>query len=177
METSNHVKDREVWHAAVHGVTKSQTQRGDWTTVKGRLLCLTDAVPKEPHGAGKSQVLTVVHLLGVKRRMYGNRARILFSHREWQNKIGGFPLAMPEWTLQSKCDGTFFLAIFLNKLFVFRNFRFTEKLQKLYGAPEYFSSSFSFPCGYHLTLWCYFFLAHHAVCRIFNQELNLCPLR
>ena len=26
------VKDREVWHAAVHGVTKSQTRLGDWTT-------------------------------------------------------------------------------------------------------------------------------------------------
>ena len=26
------VKDRETWHAAVHGVTKSQTQLSDWTT-------------------------------------------------------------------------------------------------------------------------------------------------
>ena len=26
------VKDREAWHAAVHGVTKSQTWLGDWTT-------------------------------------------------------------------------------------------------------------------------------------------------
>ena len=25
-------KDREVWHAAIHGVTKSQTQLSDWTT-------------------------------------------------------------------------------------------------------------------------------------------------
>ena len=25
------VMDREVWHAAVHGVTKSQTRLGDWT--------------------------------------------------------------------------------------------------------------------------------------------------
>ena len=24
------VKDREIWHAAVHGVTKSQTQQSDW---------------------------------------------------------------------------------------------------------------------------------------------------
>ena len=27
------VKDREAWHAAVHGVAKSQTQLSDWTDV------------------------------------------------------------------------------------------------------------------------------------------------
>ena len=26
------VKDRELWHVAVHGVAKSQTQLSDWTT-------------------------------------------------------------------------------------------------------------------------------------------------
>ena len=26
------VRDRDAWHAAVHGVTKSQTQLNDWTT-------------------------------------------------------------------------------------------------------------------------------------------------
>ena len=30
------VKDREAWHAAIHGVTRSQTQLSDWTT--GELL-------------------------------------------------------------------------------------------------------------------------------------------
>ena len=28
------VKDREAWHAAVNGVTKSQTQLSNWTTIK-----------------------------------------------------------------------------------------------------------------------------------------------
>ena len=28
------MKDREAWHAAVHGVTKSQTQLSDWTTTE-----------------------------------------------------------------------------------------------------------------------------------------------
>ena len=26
------VRDREAWHAAVHGVTKSQTRLGNWAT-------------------------------------------------------------------------------------------------------------------------------------------------
>ena len=30
------VKDREAWRAAVHGITKGQTQRGDWTKTKLR---------------------------------------------------------------------------------------------------------------------------------------------
>ena len=34
------VKDREPWHAAVHGVTKSQTQLTDWT-VTNRFLART----------------------------------------------------------------------------------------------------------------------------------------
>ena len=28
------VKDREAWHAAVHGVTKSQTRLSDWAAIK-----------------------------------------------------------------------------------------------------------------------------------------------
>ena len=28
------VKDREAWHAAVHGITKSQTWLSDWTTTR-----------------------------------------------------------------------------------------------------------------------------------------------
>ena len=27
------VRDREAWHAAFHGVTKSQTRLDDWTTI------------------------------------------------------------------------------------------------------------------------------------------------
>ena len=30
------VKDREAWHAAVHGVAKRQTQLSDWTTTASR---------------------------------------------------------------------------------------------------------------------------------------------
>ena len=36
------VMDREVWHAAVHGVTKSRTQLSDWTDcLTTDVLCLT----------------------------------------------------------------------------------------------------------------------------------------
>ena len=32
------VMDREAWHAAVHGVTKSQTQLSDWTELMEDLI-------------------------------------------------------------------------------------------------------------------------------------------
>ena len=32
------VMDREVWRAAVHGVTKSQTQLSDWTDLTDQLM-------------------------------------------------------------------------------------------------------------------------------------------
>ena len=35
------MKDRETWHAAVHGVTKSRTQLSDWTTKKLRCTSFT----------------------------------------------------------------------------------------------------------------------------------------
>ena len=37
------VKDRETWHAAVHGVTKSRTQLSDWIELnnqKKRKICM-----------------------------------------------------------------------------------------------------------------------------------------
>ena len=30
------VKDREAWHAAIHGVSTCWTRPGDWTTAKGQ---------------------------------------------------------------------------------------------------------------------------------------------
>ena len=37
------VMDREAWHAAVHGVSKSQTQLGDWTEVN----CISHSVTSD----------------------------------------------------------------------------------------------------------------------------------
>ena len=34
------VRDREVWQAAVHGIMKSHTQLGGWTTTKQQFICL-----------------------------------------------------------------------------------------------------------------------------------------
>ena len=32
------VRDKEAWHAPIHGVVKNWTQLGDWTTVKSRQI-------------------------------------------------------------------------------------------------------------------------------------------
>ena len=36
------VMDREAWHAAVHGVTKSQTQLSDWTELSETIMIKKD---------------------------------------------------------------------------------------------------------------------------------------
>ena len=36
------VMDREAWHAAVHGVTKSQTQLSDWTELSETIVIKKD---------------------------------------------------------------------------------------------------------------------------------------
>ena len=39
------VKDREAWHAAVHGVTKSQTQLSSWTATFSSLFYIIELFP------------------------------------------------------------------------------------------------------------------------------------
>ena len=39
------VKDREAWHAVVHGITKSQTELSDWTTITYSNLTLSMWIP------------------------------------------------------------------------------------------------------------------------------------
>ena len=38
------VKDKEAWHATVHGVAKSQTWLSDWTTTSNLLLASCDHI-------------------------------------------------------------------------------------------------------------------------------------
>ena len=67
------VKDREAWHAAVHGVTKSQTQLCDWTTTKQ--ICVSHLVsctpvyllslpspPLSPPASASSSILAIFDL-------------------------------------------------------------------------------------------------------------------
>ena len=44
------VKDREAWHAAIHGVTKSGTQLSDWTELKKRSSPIVSKYRKEMFG-------------------------------------------------------------------------------------------------------------------------------
>ena len=39
------VKDREGWHAAIHGATKNRTQLSDWTTMHSPLLHVINELP------------------------------------------------------------------------------------------------------------------------------------
>ena len=42
------LKDREVWHAATHGVAKSQTRLSNWTTTTEH-QCRTSRIPEALH--------------------------------------------------------------------------------------------------------------------------------
>ena len=52
------VEDRGAWHAAVHGIAKSQTQLSDWTTMTTNLISVNKhefqptpvLLPGKPHG-------------------------------------------------------------------------------------------------------------------------------
>ena len=49
------VRDREAWNAAVHGVTKSQTQLCDWTTTKTTGLNVLTILIQEAGGTEGDQ--------------------------------------------------------------------------------------------------------------------------
>ena len=50
------VKDREAWHAAIHGVAKSQTQLSYWTT-RFQSTILDKSIPKFPQSAEMKQAI------------------------------------------------------------------------------------------------------------------------
>ena len=52
------VKDKEAWHAAVHGAAKSRTRLSDWTTTNNNFMflnvALTTHFPKQKKKKEKS---------------------------------------------------------------------------------------------------------------------------
>ena len=56
------MKDREAWHAAIHGIMKSQTQLSDWTTTTILLISVvlyTTMIAKTHNHSGYSGNLEV----------------------------------------------------------------------------------------------------------------------
>ena len=58
------VRDMEAWHAAVHGVTKSWTRLGDWTTTSYWLW-------RRQHKNYAKKLLLIVEITEAKFRVYG----------------------------------------------------------------------------------------------------------
>ena len=46
------VKDREAWCVAVHGVARSRTRLGDWTTITGMSIIKVSFIAKRVQGPG-----------------------------------------------------------------------------------------------------------------------------
>ena len=73
------VKDREAWRAAVHGVTKSQTQLSDWITTT-----------KTPAATAEARAPGVCALPQEKPQQWGDHAlqwRVALGHHNWQKPV------------------------------------------------------------------------------------------
>ena len=77
------VMDREAWHAAIHGVTKSQTQLGDWTEVYSPGYSLKLKLQYFGHLMWKADLLVKTVMLG---KTEGRKRRI-WQRMRWFDGI------------------------------------------------------------------------------------------
>ena len=86
------IKDREAWHAAVHGVAKNQTQLGDWTVTTIFIVCLLVLEYKlhEPGILASFTVVFPVPETGPAWYMGGTKKYLLksISKYKWQQSLG-----------------------------------------------------------------------------------------
>ena len=59
------VKDREAWHAAVHGVTKSRTQLSNWTTTKATRMDIEIIILSEVSQTEKDKYHMILLIGGI----------------------------------------------------------------------------------------------------------------
>ena len=86
------VRDREAWHAAVHGVARSQTQLDDWTTTFWLILCVLQINKKLDHrwktiSKGHPYSLMVIQCSTTLNR----QQKILkyYTHESWTERCPG----------------------------------------------------------------------------------------
>ena len=74
------VKDREAWHAAVHGVTKSQTWLGEWTTTC-QVLCyvLGDMLVKNRYGFSNYKAYDLIQ----KTEEFQVKQKNMYNYKSW----------------------------------------------------------------------------------------------
>ena len=121
------VKDREAWRAAVHGVTKSQTQVSDWTTTRNLIQYLQNF----PHLQTYWDVLLLkVRAFGVyfanERKKAQRDPRTFQGHLIlWTKmKISTLVIEKPQDSLSAKADISFYSTFMPQWISLFLFFRF-----------------------------------------------------
>ena len=99
------VGDREAWHAAVHGLAKSQTWLSDWTTITGKRRRENILKAVKPLGCSLVMLVgakTLGHPDLTKHQELGHgawisRRQVLESHQE----LIPLPFLLPNWKSHS----------------------------------------------------------------------------
>ena len=71
MKLQEMARDREAWRAAVHGVTKSQTQLTDWIKATGRISKTQIVKKKKRYCLGTTLVVQLLGILPMQRKVIG----------------------------------------------------------------------------------------------------------